>query len=210
MGCRFQREEGGCGAAGYNLRGSRSRMSLILVIVLLCQKAIHGKAINSLFGPYIAYVERFYNCGPDDLPWQWHLRVTHFNPVKPREAQLLTGNVTIDEPVDDSFGVKVFLDVRSNNQWKENAVVFAFKSGVCQRLKENMPTFYNLFYKKSETEGTCVLKPGVYEANNEPCEWVFPKFPILPYGQYRYRFTVSKLDRPIACLAAYCRIVPKL
>ncbi|XP_052128313.1 uncharacterized protein LOC113211474 isoform X2 [Frankliniella occidentalis] len=191
------------------LSGSRSRSgAFILVTALLCQKSIHGKALNTVYGPYTAYTERFYNCERDNLPDQWHLRTTHFNPLKPREVQLLTGNLTVEEPIDDSCcGLKVILDTRSNNQWKENAFIFAYKSNVCRTIKENMPGFYNLFFKK-EVNGACV-KPGVYQVNNAPIEWIFPNVPIMPYGQYRFRLMVHKPDHLIACIVVECRLVPK-
>ncbi|XP_052131795.1 uncharacterized protein LOC127751777 [Frankliniella occidentalis] len=210
MGYKFQSRGHEGEGASFNLLGiSRSRMSLILVTALLYQRGIHGKAFNSIFGPYTAYTERFYNGEHDNLSCRWYLRATHFNPLKPREVQLLTGNVTIDEVIDDRCGIKGVLDVRSNNQWKENAFVFYYKSNACQKVKENIPGFYNLFFKKSEIKGTCALKPGVYEVNNAPAEWSFPNVPTMPYGQYRFRVLANKFDRLISNLVVDCRVVPK-
>ncbi|XP_052133640.1 uncharacterized protein LOC113217293 [Frankliniella occidentalis] len=129
-------------------------MSLILIaLALVSQAGIHGKAFNSVLGPYISYGERFYMCEePNNRPlaWTWYLRATHFNPLKPNELQRLTGNLTIaDVPFDNSLWAKVIADVRSNNQWKENAFIFRFK-GAYRSLKQNIPGFYERVLKRGE------------------------------------------------------------
>ncbi|XP_026287854.1 uncharacterized protein LOC113213116 isoform X2 [Frankliniella occidentalis] len=169
-------------------------MAVILMTLALitCGKGIQGKGINSVIGPYTAFVERFYNCQPDNrpLPWTWNLRVTHFNPYKPKELQRLT-------------------DTRSNNQWKENAFVFNFIKNGCRALKDNAPGYYEQVLKKREVKGACCFKPGVYEVNNASVDWSFPNVPILPYGRYRVRAMFGKADDDYTCSVADARIVPK-
>ncbi|XP_052127049.1 uncharacterized protein LOC113210445 [Frankliniella occidentalis] len=187
-------------------------MSLVLVplLALMCQGGIHGKGINSLIGPYIAYTERFYMCEDNNtpLPWRWNLRVSHFNPLKPKELQRLTGNLTGATPFDDSCWSKVILDTWSNNQWKENAFRANFKNNACKALKEHIPGFYEKI-SRMEMKDACMLKPGVYEFNNTSVDWTFPKFAIMPYGHYRFRLLVGKAERRLACFVVECKIIPK-
>ncbi|XP_052126705.1 uncharacterized protein LOC113206000 isoform X2 [Frankliniella occidentalis] len=175
---------------------------LVLLVALMCQEGIHSKPLNSLIGPFIAYAERFYLCEPDNhpLPWSWHLRVTHFNPYKPRELQLVTGNVTF-------ANIKVVADNWSNNQWKENAFIFYFRRNACQAVRTNIPGFYESVLKK-ETKGACAVK-GVYEVNNTPVNWTFPNVPIMPYANYRLRIMLGKAENVHGCVAVDCKIVPK-
>ncbi|XP_052128318.1 uncharacterized protein LOC113205824 isoform X4 [Frankliniella occidentalis] len=185
---------------------------LMALAIITCGQAVHGKGINSMIGPYTAYGERFYMCEPDNrpLPWRWHFRATHFNPYKPKELQRLTGNVTTTiGTFDDNCWMKVIVDARSNNQWKENAYIFNFRKNACRVLKENAPGFYEQVLKKREVKGVCAFNPGVYEADNAPIDWSFPNVPILPYGQYRFRVMVGRDKTLNACWAADARTIPK-
>ncbi|XP_026289822.1 uncharacterized protein LOC113214601 isoform X2 [Frankliniella occidentalis] len=191
-------------------------MKILLVpLALMCQQAIHGKRYNSLVGPYVAYGELFYSCDPNNttLPWNWHLRASHFNPYKPKELQLVTGNVTgVNVAIDDSCWAKVVVDLWSNNQWKENAFIFYFKNGACHALTDNMPGFYEQFFKTQmmqENKGRCIVKPGVYKVNNTPVDWTFPRVPIIPYGRYRFRLSAGKAENVYGCVMADARTVPK-
>ncbi|XP_026283711.1 uncharacterized protein LOC113210098 isoform X3 [Frankliniella occidentalis] len=129
--------------------GSILLFQLVLLTLLLFQEGNPRKIINSVIGPYIAYGERFYMCEPNNrlLPCRWNIRASHFNPYKPKELQRLTGNVTSTVTVNDDCWAKVVVDVRSNNQWKENAFVFNFNDGACRVLKENIPAFYKQVLK---------------------------------------------------------------
>ncbi|XP_052128321.1 uncharacterized protein LOC113203124 isoform X1 [Frankliniella occidentalis] len=174
--------------------------------------ATGGLLDDSDWGPYIAYVERFYMCEPDNrpLPWRWVLRATHFNPFKPKELQRVTGNLTFSSGLlDDSDWVKVIVDTRSNNQWKENAYVLKFNDHACRAIKVNIPGFYEQFLKKREVKGACLFRPGVYETNDAPLNWTFPNVPALPYGQYRFRLMIGKAKNLYACFVADARAVPK-
>ncbi|XP_052126295.1 uncharacterized protein LOC127749994 [Frankliniella occidentalis] len=187
---------------------------LLVPLVLMCQQGIHGKAIHSVAGPFVTYGERFYSCEPDnrlDLPWKWHLRGTHFNPHKPKEPQLLTGNVTgVNETIDDGCWAKVIVDIRSNNQWKANNFVCSFKRNACQALRSNIPKFFEgMFKKRADDKGACILKPRVYAVNSTPIDWTFPNIPIFPYGQYRFRLTFGRGENLYACWVAETKVVPK-
>ncbi|XP_026286009.1 uncharacterized protein LOC113211750 isoform X2 [Frankliniella occidentalis] len=186
--------------------------TLLVAVALMFPAVIHGKVINSVIGPYIAYGERFYMCEPDNrpLPWRWFLRATHFNPLKPKELQRVTGNVTATSgTLDDSGWVKVIVDTRSNNQWKENAYVFKFNNRACQTVKVNAPGIYEQLLKKREVKGACMFKAGVYEINDAPVDWSFPNVPILPYAQYRFRLMIGNAETLNACWVAEARVIPK-
>ncbi|XP_026286954.2 uncharacterized protein LOC113212465 isoform X2 [Frankliniella occidentalis] len=188
-------------------------MSVILIaLALMCQSGIYGKAINSFLGPFLSYAERFYMCEPDNrqLPWTWYLRASHYNPLKPNELQRLTGNVTIaNEPLDDSCWIKIIVDTRSNNQWKENAIVCHFKKNAYRAIKENVPGFYERFFKRGDDKEARHFKPRVYEVNNETIDWSYPNVPIVPYGQYRFRVLIGKAENQYACWVVNSRVIPK-
>ncbi|XP_052131958.1 uncharacterized protein LOC127751844 [Frankliniella occidentalis] len=187
-------------------------MSFRLVLLAFAIKeGIHGKGINSFMGRYIIYTDRFYMCEPN-LPSKWYIRASHFNPQKPKELQVLTGNAMLSFLTDDSTWLKIVIDVRSNNQWKENAFVFYFKDNACRALKENIPEIYNEVFKQGEViKGAhCMVKPGVYEVNKAPANWTCPNIPIMPYGHYRYRSWFGKPEKvSYGCWAVDFHIIPK-
>ncbi|XP_052132768.1 uncharacterized protein LOC127752145 [Frankliniella occidentalis] len=187
--------------------------STLVALALMCSVGIHGRAINSVIGPYIAYAERYYMCEPDNrpLPWRWWVRTTHFNPVRPKVLPRITGNMTSTSgDLDDSVWVKTIVDVRSNNQWKENAFVFKFNNKACQIAKVNSPGWYEVVLKKREVKGACIFKPGVYEFHDAPIDWNFPNVPIMPYGHYRARVMIGKAENLYACWVIEAKAVPKV
>ncbi|XP_052130072.1 uncharacterized protein LOC113205615 [Frankliniella occidentalis] len=133
---------------------------LVVLLALLRQKITDGKNINSFAGPFSLYAERYYMCELNrSLPWEWFIHASRFNPYKPRENQKLTGNFTARNlPADDSWWGTIILDLWANNQWKENAFVFTKKNDACTAIKVNIPGFYELFNKKRETKGRCIIK----------------------------------------------------
>ncbi|XP_052123625.1 uncharacterized protein LOC127749464 [Frankliniella occidentalis] len=184
----------------------------LVALALLSSTSIHSKPINTLAGPYKIVVERFYTCQPDDrVPsWSWYMRASHFNPMKPKELQRVTGNFTIKPgPLDNSLWGKANMGVRSNNQWKENAFVGIFKNSACRHLKENIPGFFNAFFQSTETKGVCSVKPGTYEINDVPIDWTFPKIPIMPYAHYRFNVSFGKDDILLGCFVVENRVIPK-
>ncbi|XP_052125617.1 uncharacterized protein LOC127749833 [Frankliniella occidentalis] len=186
-----------------------SFLLVVLQILMFCEEGIHGKVMKNLIGPYIVYGEHFTNCEPN-LPSTWYLRASHFNPRKPKELQVLNGNWTISFMFDDNTWVKVVIDVRSNNQWKENAFVLNFKNNGCRALKENAPELYNQVFKQAEVSGAhCSLKPGTYEVNNTKAAWIFPNLPAFPYGHYRLRAWMGKPEIVYGCWGAEGWFIPK-
>ncbi|XP_026286185.1 uncharacterized protein LOC113211881 [Frankliniella occidentalis] len=152
-------------------------------------------------------------CEPDNrpLPWRWWVRATHFNPLKPKALQRLTGNVTSTSGIfGDNEWAKTIVDVRSNNQWKENAFVFKFNNKACQTLKVNIPGFYEVVLKKREVKGACMFKAGVYEFNDAPIDWTCPNVPIMPYGHYRVRIMIGKAETLYVCWVIEAKAIPKL
>ncbi|XP_052121739.1 uncharacterized protein LOC113215340 isoform X1 [Frankliniella occidentalis] len=189
------------------------RPCILVALALTCQKHIDGKAINTLVGPYIGYVERFSNCEPPDrqLAWRWQLRVSHFNPHRPKELQLLTGNVTgTKEPFDNNVWMKITMDVRSNNQWKENSFIFFFKKNSCQVVRDNIPDVYRVLFGSPDVKSVCSIKPVIFVVNNTPVQWIFPNFPIMPYGHYRYNLKIGKDENLLGWGVAEVGVIPKV
>ncbi|XP_034238519.1 uncharacterized protein LOC117643634 isoform X1 [Thrips palmi] len=191
--------------------------SIVLGVFLLFVFGPHiangkaGKAINSYAGKYIVYADTFYMCDSESL-WDWNFRVSHWNPAKPNELQRLTGwfNATVHSLTDASW-VNVVLDVRANNMWKENAFVFKFPNMACTSVKKQIPEFWNVVLKLPRNEKVCRIPPKLYELHDEPIAWFFPSFPVMPYGNYRFRLTMGPPGKPaMSCLAAECHIVPKM
>ncbi|XP_034239136.1 uncharacterized protein LOC117644059 [Thrips palmi] len=171
-----------------------------------------GKAINSYAGKYIVYTDTFYMCDAENT-WNWNLKTTHWNPAKPNELQRITGwlNGTLTT-VTDANWVNILMDVRSNNQWKQNAFVFKFPNGACTTIKKQIPEFWNVIFKLPRSDKTpCSIPPQLYEVNDEPIAWLFPSVPIMPYGMYRFRLTSGLPGKPpVACFVVECHTVPKL
>ncbi|XP_052126969.1 uncharacterized protein LOC127750172 isoform X2 [Frankliniella occidentalis] len=186
----------------------------LVFLALIIQRGVHSKSIHSIAGPYIIYFDRLYACEPIDptLPWRHHFRLTRYNPYKPSEAQLLTGNLTGELPIDDSCWGKMNVALWANNQWKDNAFVVGFKDTVCSRYKENAPSLWELFFKGTEEKGKvgCLIKPGFYEYKNVPARVVFPNVPVGPYGRYKMSVWVGKADKMYYCFVGEFRLVPKL
>ncbi|XP_026286794.1 uncharacterized protein LOC113212350 isoform X2 [Frankliniella occidentalis] len=151
-------------------------------------------------------------CEPDNhsLRWTWYLRASHYNPLKPNELQRLTGNVTIaTDPLDNNCWIKIIGDTRSNNQWKENALVCHFRKNAYRVIKENIPGFYERFFKMGDDKDARHFKPRVYEVDNGTVDWGSPNVPVIPYGQYRFRVLIGKAENTYACWVANSRVVPR-
>ncbi|XP_052124715.1 uncharacterized protein LOC127749667 [Frankliniella occidentalis] len=185
----------------------------LVVVALTSQLRVNGGVINSFAGPYIVYVERFYHCGPpyDKLPWKWNFHITRFNPKTPKEIQRLNGNITAGNGTYDNAGwAKLNLDIMSNNQWKENNFIFEFKKRGCQNMKDHVPFVYEAFFNKGKESknAECKIEPGFYDIKNAAMTWVFPKFPVMPYGHYRARFIAGN-KIPFGCWVAESRVIPR-
>ncbi|XP_052120995.1 uncharacterized protein LOC127748965 [Frankliniella occidentalis] len=181
-----------------------------MFVAIVNQEGTDGKSIRSFAGPFISYADRFYQCEKEGK-WSWNMRVSHFNPQKPKQLQVLSGNLTAPVPIDDSAWVRVNLDVRNNNQWKENSLVIDFKDKACSMIATHIPGFYHLMFDKDgkAPKSPCVIPAGVYVANQEPVDWTFPKFPVLPYGHYQFKIKIGSAKDLIACLIVECHVIPK-
>ncbi|KAK3908601.1 Eukaryotic translation initiation factor 3 subunit E [Frankliniella fusca] len=129
---------------------------LMCIFGVLRYSTVQGegsKAINSFAGPYTAYADRIYMCDPDrQYRMKWVLRTTHFNPRKPAELQLMSGNMTLTVPITDSLAGNATVDRWANNQWKENAFKAVFPNGACQHTRRNIPGFFKLLFRPGNTD----------------------------------------------------------
>ncbi|KAK3921736.1 Urease subunit beta [Frankliniella fusca] len=148
-------------------------------------------------------------CDPNrQYRMSWVLRPSHFNPLKPAELQLLSGNMTLTVPITDSLAGNASLDRWSNNQWKENAFVGVFPNGACRHTRGNIPGVFEVFFKPGNTD-VCRIEAGVYQVEREPVDWTFPNVPIMPYGFYRFKITYYKGNDQHFCGAVDCHVIPK-
>ncbi|XP_052126203.1 uncharacterized protein LOC113215181 isoform X2 [Frankliniella occidentalis] len=179
---------------------------MLVTVTLVNHEGTDAKAIKSFAGPWIVYADRFSVC-ENEGDWKWNLRVTHFNPQKPNDLQLISGNLTVSRSVNDSSWARANLAVRNNNQWKQNAFIFEFKDKACSLVTVHIPGFYRTFFGK--VRDPCVLRAGLYEVDREPIDWTFPKVPIMPYGHYLFKLRFGYEKDTVACVLAECHVVPK-
>ncbi|XP_034232282.1 uncharacterized protein LOC117640127 isoform X2 [Thrips palmi] len=140
----------------------------------------------------------------------------HFNPVRPFDNQILSGNMTFRVDVMDNHWTFVDFAVRSNNQWKENAFIMNFPKTGCSSLRENVPDFFRIIAKYSgastDKAVPCRVPAGRYIFSNEPVNWTFPHFPVMPYGHYRIRARArpsSTSTRINFCMILDVEAIPK-
>ncbi|KAK3922671.1 Spermidine/putrescine import ATP-binding protein PotA [Frankliniella fusca] len=192
---------------------NHSSFWLMCIFGVLRYSTVQGegsKAINSFAGPYIAYADRIYMCDPDrQHKMAWALRTSHFNPRKPAELQLISGNLTLTLPLTDSLAGNATVDRWANNQWKENAFQGVFPNGACRHTRRNIPGFFELFFRPGNTD-VCRVEAGVYQVERRPVNWTFPNFPIFPYGFYRFKIRFIKGNDLLFCGAVDCHAIPKL
>ncbi|KAK3920849.1 Argininosuccinate lyase [Frankliniella fusca] len=85
-----------------------------VIIVLNVVTVFSKRWINSFAGPYNFVSKRMFDCTLGEHGYDGsishQLRVTHFNPIKPEEPQLMFGNVTRLLPVNDSFWGTFLID----------------------------------------------------------------------------------------------------
>ncbi|KAJ1528911.1 hypothetical protein ONE63_007280 [Megalurothrips usitatus] len=103
------------------------------------------------------------------------------------------------------------MDSRSNYEWKPNALVFNFPNSACSTILEQIPDFARIaFGGQVFNRKPCVIPAGTYTYTNEPINWTFPKFPVLPYGYWRTRLLVGRNEERMACTFTEAYTIPML
>ncbi|XP_026279285.1 uncharacterized protein LOC113207109 isoform X2 [Frankliniella occidentalis] len=186
------------------------------MLLYLTFTSVGSKRINSFAGPFTVYGTKFGVCdSPPDKPWpsQVYLRPTHFNPAKPNDGQILTGNVTMPEGLNDTRPGHARVDIWSNNQWKKNAFIFNFP-GACTALRNNIPNFFAALFDlpsgPSSWNTPCNVKPGTYIVDHKRVFWTYPNVPVFVYGTYRITITATELEKVVICMFGEGTIVPRL
>ncbi|XP_034236592.1 uncharacterized protein LOC117642467 [Thrips palmi] len=114
-------------------------------------------------GPYICHFDRFGDC-PGMLPGKHdtrHIRLSHYNPRQPFLKQNMTGNITLVEDLYDADAcwTSVSLDLRSNNQWKNNYFVFNGSRVNCSGYRRHAPDYFRVMFKQDPNrKGPCFVK----------------------------------------------------
>ncbi|XP_034240057.1 uncharacterized protein LOC117644589 [Thrips palmi] len=148
------------------------------------------KNINTFAGPYIVNLRMLEAC-PSDGTLEINVRPTHFNPSRPFDLQLLTGNVSVKEDIEDRFYANINVAVWANNQWKENFFIMTFPQCGCTAAREQAPDVFRIIADHSGAEmdkkKPCRIPPGFYVLKNEPVNLNFPYFKVMPYGRYMAR-----------------------
>ncbi|XP_026284249.1 uncharacterized protein LOC113210453 [Frankliniella occidentalis] len=195
----------GEGSVRLSLLSDSMLYAIVALVALLHQPVTQGKAITPFAGPWFAWTEKFSVC-EGQYPWSWNIKTTPYNPQK-HELQLISGNVTGDKTIDDNFWLKVVMDLRSKNQWSNKGLTFEFKNKACTAVVSNIPGFYSLFFGKEKKP--CSIDPGVYRVDQEPIDWNFPNFPIVPYGHYKFRIMSGIGNDMAVCLINEVHLIPK-
>ncbi|KAE8737286.1 hypothetical protein FOCC_FOCC017251 [Frankliniella occidentalis] len=142
-----------------------------------------------------------------------YVRPSHFrNPAQVQtELQRMTGNITFHLPGNDSFWIYLKLDVRNNNQWKENAFVFNIPGGGCTAMRTYAPEAYQTVFKRDPNlRETCTFPKGIHQINDMPLNFSFPKMAVMQYGHWRVQFTGGIRRRTTLCMMAEAKTLPKL
>ncbi|KAE8749563.1 hypothetical protein FOCC_FOCC003829 [Frankliniella occidentalis] len=60
------------------------------------------------------------------------------------------------------------------------------------------------------TQGKAITPfAGVYRVDQEPIDWNFPNFPIVPYGHYKFRIMSGIGNDMAVCLINEVHLIPK-
>ncbi|XP_026280895.1 uncharacterized protein LOC113208204 [Frankliniella occidentalis] len=205
-------------------------MLLLAIVVLLTSKLTSHqvepatKWINSFAGPWIATLGPINQCpgGRVGDIVRFNLLITQFRHPSidsQKMLQRLTGNVTVDEELTNKGASILRFATRSNNQWKENALVLKFAIGCCRSLMDYFPGFTRNIYHLDPDDyqkggKPCVIPKDVYYADEEPVNWTIPKVPVLPYGLFRLQFSfdmgTESNPKRIGCFLTETTIHPRL
>ncbi|KAK3907587.1 D-alanine--D-alanine ligase [Frankliniella fusca] len=72
-----------------------------------------------------------------------------------------------------------------------------------------MPLFHAIFGDELTDRKECFVPAGSYTCLNEPVNWTFPKFPVLPYGFYRFALLLGTGDETYFCHYTEGHSVPR-
>ncbi|XP_034232897.1 uncharacterized protein LOC117640487 [Thrips palmi] len=190
-----------------------------MCIFLVISTAAGKKWLHSTAGPYRCIYKRMYNCpiGEDGFEGatMYHIRPPRYNPFRPTDPQLLYGNITRTMPFNDTYWLKMSAAIWSNNQWKDNAIVYNYPEDACTLERKNDVNVYRLMYgKELSDKGPCFAQAGTLILDGEPINGTGSGslFPQLPYGLYRARRTLGLKGsiHPIECLYTEQEVVADL
>ncbi|XP_052123385.1 uncharacterized protein LOC127749409 [Frankliniella occidentalis] len=187
-----------------------------LPLHLLCvAELVRTSAGAPVAGHFLAYVSKLVPCSEDESNGNivWRCLATPFNIKEPYTLQRLTGNVTYRRPFDDTYWSRVRIDSRSSDgqRWLKNAFVISFPGKACSTTREHMPSFARLFLGEGAfmSGKPCVVQPGVITMENQPVNWTFPHFPIMPYGYMRFHQTMGRGREVDYCQIAEFHSIPR-
>lgn len=62
------------------------------------------------------------------------------------------------------------------------------------------------------SSGNCALWQANYTLDDAPVPWLFPHFPVLPYGDYRFRLKLARIadTEPTVCFCVDGVVMPKV
>ncbi|KAE8739800.1 hypothetical protein FOCC_FOCC014692 [Frankliniella occidentalis] len=180
--------------------------SLVLFGQLCLGYLAVAKNIPTFAGPWIADVKRVYACDHPKNELRLRSNITHFNPARPFAPQTLTAFANFTHDLDDSQWARGKVDIRSNNQWKENAFVLNFRNRACTAAKENLPPELAQYFHLGTP---CVSKAGTHNIVVN-MTWRYVNFPVMPYGTYRAEFSSGPPASDwISCVGFIGKIIPK-
>ncbi|KAJ1528114.1 hypothetical protein ONE63_008028 [Megalurothrips usitatus] len=77
-------------------------------------------------------------------------------------------------------------------------------------MTEHLPEFVRpMFGEHVLRQRPCLIPKGFYSFADQPMNWSFPKFPVLPYGHFRARFEIAHLKETLLCSYMEGRIIPQ-
>ncbi|XP_026274077.2 uncharacterized protein LOC113203540 isoform X2 [Frankliniella occidentalis] len=187
---------------------SRIAVLMATVTVAALHAARSEKLIPSFAGPFDVWIERIDPCDEDDKRVQ--LKCSHYNPNKKFEPQVWNGFVNLTRALDDTWWIRAPFSIRSNNQWKQNAIVLTAQRNGCSGARNVLPPDLRRFTTKRGTP--CSFKEGVSYFRNTSVKFEFPKFPQLPYGHYRVELEAGQQDEKKAeyCFKTIGHVIPKV
>ncbi|XP_052125444.1 uncharacterized protein LOC113215657 [Frankliniella occidentalis] len=115
-------------------------------------RATPSKWIPSYAGPFVLYMDRMYSCptpSNKENMFEVHIRPSHFRTpsLVQTTLQTISGNCTWKAVVDDTWAGNLKSDVWTNNQWKENSILYRIPKAFCSTVRTNFPGLYETIYQ---------------------------------------------------------------